>query len=343
MSSDDAVERYAKQTRFAPIGERGQARLRSSTVLLVGAGALGSVLAETLVRAGVGRLRLVDRDLVELSNLQRQTLYTEQHATDGEPKAIAAAQRLRAINSGIEVETHVADVTHRNLPALADGADLLLDGTDNFSTRYLLNDYAVANERPWVYAGVVGAEGRVMPIVPGATACLACLLPEPPAAGETETCDSAGVVGPAVNVVGSLAAAEALKLLVGDEGALAHGLTVIDLWANHYRRLAVPRSSDCRACRRQRFDWLEGRRTAGATILCGQGAVQISPPADAAPLDLPALRKRLATVGEVTGNAFLLRCRQDGHPLTIFADGRVIVGGVETEAEARSVIARCFG
>ncbi|MEO1498688.1 MAG: ThiF family adenylyltransferase [Planctomycetota bacterium] len=335
--------RYAKQVRFTPIGEAGQQRLRDSRVLLVGAGALGSVLAETLVRAGVGGLRLVDRDVVELSNLQRQTLYTEQDAADGEPKAIAAAARLRAINSAVEIEPHVADVTHRNVASLAAGADLLLDGTDNFATRFLLNDQSVASGTPWVYAGVVGAEGRVMPIVPGQTACLACLLPEPPSLGETETCDSAGVIGPAVNVVASLAATEALKLLVGDAESLATGLTVIDLWANRHRRIAVPRTPGCRACGERRFDWLEGRRAADATHLCGQNAVQISPPDGTPPVDLTALRAKLARVGEVSGNAFLLRTTFEDHPLTLFADGRVVVGGVDDPADARSVLARCLG
>lgn len=343
MSSDASFDRYAKQIRFAPLGESGQARLRASGVLIVGVGALGSVISETLTRSGVGRIRLVDRDVVELSNLQRQTLYTERDVHNGLPKAIAAAERLQAVNSQVEIDPHVADLTHQNLRELADGVDLLLDGTDNFATRFLLNDFAQAERKPWVYAGVVGSEGRVMPIVPGRTACLACLLPEPPPPGDTETCDSAGVLGPAVNVVASLAAAEALKLLTGNEDALASGLTVVDLWRNHHRRLSVPPATDCPVCQGRRFDWLEGRRSSAATVLCGQGAVQINAPVDAAPLDLGTLRRRLEPLGEVSGNAFLLRVRYEDHPLTVFTDGRVIVGGVENESEARSVIARCLG
>jgi len=339
----DPLARYAKQTRFAPLGEAGQQRLLRSRVLLVGCGALGSVLAETLVRAGVGRLTIVDRDFLELSNLQRQTLYTEADVAERLPKAVAAAARLRAINSGVAIEPVVADVTAANLSGLAAGHDLVLDGTDNFETRLLVNDHAVRESQPWVYGGVIGAEGRVMPVVPGETACLACLMPEPPAVGETETCDSAGVLGPAVNVVASVQAIEALKLLAGARDALAEGLTVVDLWAGRWRRLAVPRDPACRCCAERRFDWLDGRRGSRAVILCGRGAVQLSPPAGSPPIDLQAMRAKLAPLGEVTGNAYLLRLAYGEHEVTLFADGRAIVGGVEDEAEARSVWARVAG
>ncbi|TWT43315.1 ThiF family adenylyltransferase [Botrimarina hoheduenensis] len=339
----DPPDRYAKQVRYAPIGAAGQQRLQASRVLVVGCGALGSVTAETLVRSGVGHVRLVDRDIVELSNLQRQVLYTEADAAAGSPKAIAAAERLRTINSTITIEPHVADVTHHNLPQLAAGVDLILDGTDNFATRLLLNDYAHATGTPWVYAGVIGAEGRVMPIVPGQTACLACLMPTLPAPGDTPTCDTAGVIGPAVNVVASVAVAEGIKWLVGASAKPLGELTVLDLWAGVWRRLRVPRAADCPVCQQGQYDWLAGRHAATFTLLCGQGAVQISPAADARPPDLAALRQRLEPLGEVSGNAFLLRCRFERWPLTLFADGRVIVGGVETEAEARTVLARCLG
>ena len=312
-------------------------------MLVCGCGALGSVLANTLVRAGVGKITIVDRDFLETSNLQRQVLFQESDVASGLPKAIAAAERLRAINSTIDVTPHVADVTAATLPALAAGHDLILDGTDNFETRLLLNDYAIREGVPWVYGGVIGAEGRVMPIVPGETACLACLVPEPPAAGETPTCDSAGVLGPAVGVVASLQAVEAIKLLVGAPDDLAHGLTVVDLWSGRWRRLEVKPDPDCRCCGERRFDWLEGRRGSQAVVLCGRGAVQISPPAGSPPVDLPAMRAKLAPLGEVSGNDHLLRLRYEGHDVTVFADGRAIVGGVEDEAQARSVWARCVG
>ncbi|TWT97045.1 Molybdopterin-synthase adenylyltransferase [Botrimarina colliarenosi] len=343
MPPKDPYARYAKQTRFAPLGEAGQARLATSSVLLCGCGALGSVIASTLVRAGVGKLTVVDRDFLEVSNLQRQVLFDENDIAEGLPKAVAAANHLRAANSTVEVEPLVADVTAANLPSLAAGCDLLLDGTDNFETRLLLNDYAVREGVPWVYGGVIGAEGRVMPIVPGSSACLACLLPEPPAAGETETCDSAGVLGPAVNVVASLQAMEAIKLLAGAGDAIAHGLTVVDLWAGRWRRLAVPRDPSCRCCGQRQFDWLEGRRGSRAVVLCGRGAVQISPPEGSPPVDLAVMRAKLAPLGVVAGNAHLLRLNYDGHEVTLFADGRAIISGVDDEAAARSVWNRVLG
>lgn len=340
---DAPTTRYAKQTRFAPLGEAGQERLLASSVLSCGCGALGSVIAETLVRAGVGKLTIVDRDFLELSNLQRQTLYTEADVAERLPKAIAAANHLRAINSEIEIVPVVGNLDADTLPGLAGGHELILDGTDNFETRLLLNDYAVRESLPWVYGGVIGAEGRVMPIVPGETACLGCLMPEPPAPGETETCDSAGVLGPAVNVVASLQAMEAIKLLAGARDDLATGLTVVDLWAGRYRRLKVPRDPECRVCCQQQFDWLEGRRGSQAVVLCGRGAVQISPPAGSPPIDLGAMRATLSPLGEVTSNAYLLRLAYEGHEITLFADGRAIIGGVEDESEARSVWAKCVG
>lgn len=341
----DHEDRYAKQTRFAPIGDAGQARLAASRVLLCGCGALGSVIANTLVRAGVGRLTIVDRDFVELSNLQRQVLFNEQDAEERLPKAIAAARRLATVNSTVEVEPQVADLTPDTLPRLAEGHDLLVDGTDNFETRLLVNDYAVREGVPWVYGGVIGAEGRVMPITPGrdGSACLACLIDEPPAPGETPTCNSAGVLGPAVGVVASLQALEAIKLLVGADDAVAHGLTVVDLWNGRWRRLTVPRDPACRACGKRRFDWLEGRRGSQAVVLCGRGAVQISPPAGSPPVDLSSMRAKLAPLSEVTGNEYLLRVRYQGHDITLFADGRAILSGVEDEAEARTLWAKCLG
>ena len=259
------------------------------------------------------------------------------------PKAIAAAERLHAINSTVEITPIVADITSANLPELAAGHDLLLDGTDNFETRLLLNDYAVRESVPWVYGGVIGAEGRVMPIVPGRTACLSCLMPEPPAPGQTETCDSAGVLGPAVSVVASLQAMEALKLLAGADDALATGLTVVDLWSGRWRRLEVARDLDCSVCGQRRFDWLAGRRGSRAVMLCGRGSVQLSPPEGSPAIDLQAMRAKLAPLGEVTGNAYLLRLVYEGHDVTLFADGRAIVAGVEDEAEARTVWAKCIG
>ncbi len=360
------LARYAKQTRYAPLGEAGQRQLMASRVLVVGCGALGSVLAETLVRAGVGSgeprasatggpsvrpfappvVRLVDRDFLELSNLPRQALYNEEQATAGLPKAIAAADSLRQINSATHLEPVIAHVSHSNLAELADGVDLIVDGTDNFETRLLLNDYAVKHRVPWVYGGVIGAEGRVMPVLPGETACLACLVPEPPTAGQMPTCDSAGVLGAAVNVIASIQSLEAIKLLSGNRDAMATGLTVVDLWSGRWHRLSVPVDPHCRCCGEANYEWLDGRRGSQAVVLCGRGAVQFTPEGST-PVDLPAMRAKLAPLGEVTANLFLLRLRlseaNGGHGVTLFADGRAIISGVEDEAQARTVWNRYIG
>lgn len=353
---DADLARYAKQVRYAPLGKEGQRRLMAGRVLVVGCGALGSVIAETLVRAGVGSaqdglVRLVDRDFLEHSNLPRQVLYTEEQADAGLPKAIAAADRLRQINSATHLEPIIADVSHRNMTELAEGVDLIVDGTDNFETRLLVNDYAVKHRVPWVYGGVIGAEGRVMPVVPSTgpseTACLACLVPEPPAAGEMPTCDSAGVLGAAVNVIASLQSLEAIKLLSGAHDAVNTGLTVVDLWSGRWRRLDVPRDSDCRCCGQADYEWLDGRRGSQTVVLCGRGAVQLTPPEGSGPIDLPAMRAKLAPLGTLTGNPFLVRLRlseaNGGHEITLFADGRAIISGVDDEAQARTIWNRYIG
>lgn len=346
-SSSEDLSRYSKQTRFAPFGKRGQRRLLDSKILICGCGALGSVIANTLVRAGVGHVRLVDRDFLERSNLQRQVLYSEQDITDGLPKAIAAARRLSQINSEVVIEPIVADVTYRNLDELAEGVDLILDGTDNFETRLLLNDYAIKNMVPWIFGGVIGGEGQVMPILPGKTACLACLVPEPPLPGETPTCDTAGVLGAAVNVIASIESLEAMKLLARLEEEICTGLTVMDLWNGRSRRLAIKPSSDCRACGQHDYAWLEGRRASETVVLCDKGAVQIRPPEGAGRVDLDAMRAMLSSTadveGEVTGNQFLIQFTFEGHEVTLFADGRAILGGTKDESEARGLLARCLG
>ncbi|TWT87373.1 Molybdopterin-synthase adenylyltransferase [Pseudobythopirellula maris] len=339
------MSRYSRQTRFAPIGDDGQRRLSEATALVAGCGALGTHLAEALVRAGVGRVRLVDRDYVELSNLQRQALFDEADVAAGLPKAVAAAAKLRRINSEVTVEPVVADVTHRNIAELAEGAGVVVDGADNFELRLLVNDYCVKHALPWVYGGVIGAEGQTMPVLPGETACLACIAPEPPPVEATPTCDSAGVLGPAVSLVASLQAVEALKILSGNLEAVSRKLTVVDLWSNRIRQLAVDAlrdSGDCPACGRGEFPWLEGRRGAEPVVLCGRNAVQLSPPSDAG-IDLVAMQAKLAPLGQVTANPYLLRLEIEGYQITLFADGRAIVAGVEDPAEARSVLARTVG
>ncbi|MEM8864157.1 MAG: ThiF family adenylyltransferase [Planctomycetota bacterium] len=337
--------RYSRQERFAPLGVEGQRKLRQGSVLIVGCGALGSVSANTLVRAGVGLVRIVDRDFLELSNLQRQVLFDEQDVARGLPKAIVAADKLTAINSDVTVEPVVADLTHANISELANGVEVIVDGTDNFETRLLLNDYAVSTGRPWIYGGCLGAEGQVMPILPGETACLTCLMPQPPSPGSTPTCDSAGILGPAVNLVASMQATEAIKLLSGKKEAVSRHLIVIDLWQNRIRQLdlsSLHAPGSCRTCHQRHFPWLEGRLGSEASVLCGRNSVQIRP-AEASKIVLEDLAARVAQLGEVTSNPFLVRLSVDDFQITVFADGRAIVGGTEDAAIARSLLAKYIG
>ncbi len=337
--------RYDRQARFAPLGVDGQRRLGEGRVLVCGCGALGSVVAEILVRAGVGFVRVVDRDFLELNNLQRQVLYDEQDVADGLPKAIAAAAKLRRINSSVSAEPVVADVTYRNIAALAGDVDVIVDGTDNFATRMLINEYAVQQGKPWVYGGCIGAEGQTMTILPGETACLACLMPDVPPPGTTPTCDTAGVLGSIVGVVASIEAVEALKLLSGHREAVNRRLTIVDLWENEVRRVDLARlreSGDCRVCGQREFAWLSGEKGGGQAVLCGRNAVQIGA-GEGSSVSLEELAARLAGVGRVERNAFLLRLAVDGYVLTVFPDGRTIVGGTDDVATARTVHARYVG
>ncbi|NOZ41467.1 MAG: thiazole biosynthesis adenylyltransferase ThiF [Planctomycetes bacterium] len=338
------LDRYRRQLRYAPLGEKGQRRLLQARVLVVGSGALGCVVADTLVRAGVGFVRLVDRDFVEVDNLHRQVLFDEADAEAQLPKAIAAARRLARINSTIEIDPIVADLNATNIRQLADDVELIVDGTDNFETRYLLNDYAVANKKPWIFGGCVGAEGQTLAIVPGETPCLSCIMPEPPPAAAQPTCETAGVLGPIVNVIASLQAMEALKLLSGNREQLNPAMTFVDLWNNQIRSIGVSasRSDDCPTCGQRDFAWLEGRRGSAITRLCGRNSVQIAPTTPE-PVDLPALAQRLSAVGKVTTNSFLLRLKVDNYLLTLFADGRTIVGGTDDPAVARTVLAKYIG
>ncbi len=337
--------RYDRQARFAPFGEAGQRRLADSKALVCGCGALGSVVAETLVRAGVGLVRIVDRDFLELNNLQRQVLYDEEDVAGGLPKAIAAANKLRRINSQIEIEPVVADVTFRNIAQLAGDVDVIVDGTDNFAVRFLVNDFAVKHGKPWVYGGAIGAEGQTMTILPGDSACLACLMADAPPPGTTPSCDTAGILAPIVGVIASIEAAEALKILSGHRDAISRRLTIVDLWENQIRQVDVSRlrdSGDCRVCRHGEYAWLSGERGDSSAVLCGRNAVQLSPPHRTS-VSLEDLAARLAGIGRVERNAFLLRLTVDGYVLTVFPDGRTIVGGTNDIAAARTVHARYIG
>jgi adenylyltransferase/sulfurtransferase len=338
------LDRYARQVRYRPLGEEGQRRLAHGRAVVCGCGALGSMLANTLVRAGVGAVRIIDRDFVELSNLHRQVLFDEQDAAAGLPKAAAAAEKLRKINSSVAVESVVADLTPANIEEFCRDADVLVDGTDNFETRFLINDAAVSLGLAWVYGGCVGAEGQTMTILPGETACLRCLIHDCPPPGAVPTCDTAGILGPIVGLIASIEAMEALKILSGHRAAVSRSLTVIDLWQNQSRQInlgSLKEQVDCPCCKRREFSWLSGKQGSRSAVLCGRNAVQLSPPAGAVSLD--DLAAKLQGIGPLTRNPFLLRLKVEGYELTVFADGRAIVGGTSDPAAARSVYAKYIG
>ncbi len=335
----DIPPRYSRQLLFDGLGGEGQARLMASRAVLVGCGALGTIQASFLVRAGVGTLRIIDRDFVEESNLQRQILYDEEDVRAALPKAAAAERKLRAINSLVTVEGLVEDLTPDNAGRLLGGFDLILDATDNFDTRLLINDYAVKTATPWIYGGCVSSYGQTFTVLPGQTACFQCLFGTP-VGGLAPSCDTAGVIGPAVGVVASLQAAEALKILSGRRERVSRRLTFVDVWGNLLDSFELPpRDPECPCCGRRDFHWLEGRRGTDALTLCGRDSVQVSR-REGPPLDLEALARRLAPLGTVERNRFLLRASIGAHRLTVFADGRAIIGGTSDPALARSLYTR---
>jgi molybdopterin/thiamine biosynthesis adenylyltransferase len=292
----------------------------------------------------VGSVRIVDRDFVETNNLQRQTLFDEKDVARGLPKAIAAAEKLRVANSQVEVEPIVADVDHTNIEELVDGVDVIVDGTDNFETRFLVNDAAVRHEIPWVYGGCLGAEGQTMTILPHETACLRCLIEECPPPGSTPTCDVAGILFPAVGVIASIEAIEAIKILSGNRQAVSRSLTVVELWDNQIRQVDISSlrdQVDCPACKHGQFPWLAGREGSHTAILCGRNAVQLTH--TGVSLSLDELARRLQGVGQVTCNAYLLRLKVEEYELTVFADGRAIISGTDDVAAAKTVYAKYIG
>ncbi|MGH9903562.1 MAG: ThiF family adenylyltransferase [Pyrinomonadaceae bacterium] len=336
-------ERYSRQILFEGIGEEGQRRIRAARVLVVGCGALGSAQVEALARAGVGRLRIVDRDFVEESNLQRQTMFTERDARERLPKAVAAARRVTEINSEVGAEAEVADVSGANVERLVEGCDVVLDGTDNFSTRYLLNDACVKHGVSWVYGAAVGSYGVTMTVRPRLTPCLRCVFPEAPAAGTAPTCDTAGIIMPIISIVAAVQVSEALKLLTGQFGSLHNSLMQFDVWRNEWRRLGLgERAPDCPTCVLGSYATLEPEAGDFLTVLCGRNAVQVAP-RHATRLDLRALAERLRASGEVSLNPYLLRLRAGDYELTVFEDARAIVRGTDDTATARSLYARYVG
>jgi molybdopterin/thiamine biosynthesis adenylyltransferase len=333
-------DRYSRQMLFRGIGAEGQRRLAASRVVIVGCGATGSVLASLLARAGVGTLRIIDRDYVEPSNLQRQSLFDESDAAESLPKAIAAARKIASFNSHIVVEPQVADLTPSNINSLLARTQLILDGTDNFETRYLINDFAVKNSLPWIYTAAVGSYGVTLNVLPGQTACLACVFPQPPQ-GAIETCETSGILNSAVNLAASIAATEALKFLVGASQHLRRTLLSFDVWRNDRAEITAgqPRPG-CPTCVQHRYPYLSGEGRPHIT-LCGRNSVQIHE--RSRPLNLAEMGERLRPHGTVRHSDFVLKFWREPYELTLFPDGRAIIKGTTDPAVARSLYARFIG
>ena len=359
MSHD--LARYQRQMLLPGFGEAGQQRLTESTALLLGCGALGSVAAEMLARAGVGHLAIVDRDFVELSNLQRQVLFDEDDASAAMPKAEAAKRKLARINSAVEVTAIVDDINHSNIARYAAGADVLVDGVDNLETRYLANDYAVQTGTPFVYGAAVGTIGMAFTVLPrlpggaawetedggGATPCFRCLFETAPPPGTTASCETAGVVASATGIVANFQVTQALKILTGNFATVARTLLNLDLWNNEVLQLDVSLNRDCPCCGQRRFDFLDGKAGSSSTTLCGRNAVQLRRREQAGDVDLAAVAARLSTAKDVTVNEFMLRARitegDQSFELTLFPDGRAIIKGTDDVAAARSIYAKYIG
>lgn len=336
-------ERYSRQILFNGIGPGGQRRLRQSRVLIVGCGALGSAQAESLARAGVGRIRIADRDYVEASNLQRQTMFTERDASDRIPKAVAAANHIGELNEEIAVESEIVDVNHSNIERLIKDCDVVLDGTDNFASRYLINDACVKHDVNWIYGAAVGSYGVTMTVRPHQTPCLRCIFEEAPPAASAPTCDTAGVIMPIISVVAAVQVAEALKLLTGQDESLHGALMHFDVWQNEWRKInpGAP-SPDCPTCGLANFATLDAAAGDFAAVLCGRNAVQISP-AESTRIDFEQLAKRLRVTGEVKFNDYLLRFRTGDFEVTVFQDARSIIRGTSEIKTARSLYAKYIG
>jgi adenylyltransferase/sulfurtransferase len=337
------TERYSRQILFNGIGVEGQSRLRESRAIIIGCGALGTAQAESLARAGVGTLRIVDRDFVETSNLQRQTMFTERDAAERLPKAIAAANHIHEINSEIQLEPEIVDVNHTNIERLIRGGDVVLDGTDNFATRYLINEACVKHKVNWIYGAAVGSYGVTMTIRPQSTACLRCIFEAAPPVASAPTCETAGVIMPIISIVAAVQVSEALKLLTGQLHQLHNSLMQFDVWRNEWRKINQGSPwRDCSTCVRREFQTLAATSGEFAAVLCGRNAVQISP-MQPTQINFSALAKRLGASGEVKFNNYLLRFRAGDYEMTIFQDARSIIRGTDQITTARSLYAKYIG
>lgn len=337
------IDRYARQRIFYGIGDEGQKKLGESYAVVMGCGALGSSIATCLVRVGVGKVRLVDRDFIEYHNLHRQMLYDEDDIKEQLPKAIAAARHLRRVNSAVEIEGIVSDINNANIEKLVAGADVILDGLDNYETRYLINDVALKRKIPWIYGGAIASAGMTMNIIPGETPCFRCVMPSPPPLSRMQTCDTIGVLNSVPFIIGSLQAAEAVKLLVGARDKLNRDLVSIDVWENVFHRTAVNKANrpGCPACS-GRYEYLEAEYGTRTTVLCGHESVQVYNPRSEG-ISLAGLAERLKTAGEVNYNDFMLRFFVEGREIVVFPDARAIIKDTRDEALARGLYAKYIG
>jgi adenylyltransferase/sulfurtransferase len=346
MSKDPTLERYSRQMRFGGIGEKGQKKLRDSRVTLCGCGALGTVLANHLVRGGVGHVRIIDRDFIETHNLQRQVLFDENDVAANIPKAEAAARKLRAVNSAVTVEGVVADIDRTNILELSRDADVILDGTDNLEIRYLINDVAVKLGKPWVYGGSIGSHGQTMTILPNQTPCLRCVFEAAPNPGEVGTCETAGVLSPIVSIIASFQAAEAFKILTGQLDTVNRELLYIDCWDNTTRRIKIAKllgKVDCPCCQHKKFLWLEGDMGSQTTSLCGRNAVQVSMRSPSK-LNFEEMSTHLKQMGgKVNFNRFMLKFEVETYEFTVFPDGRAIIKGTDDTEKARVLYSKYVG
>jgi len=339
------ISRYHRQYLFHKIKEDGQKKISSSRVTVIGCGALGTVLVNTLARAGVGFLRIVDRDFIELNNLQRQVLFDEDDIKENLPKAVAAERKARKINSQIKVEAIVSDVNFTNVENFIKDVDLVIDGTDNFETRFLLNDACVKHNKPWIYGAVIGSHGLTMTIIPNETPCLRCVFESAPPPELTPTCDTAGIIAPASMVIASLEATEAIKFLSGNKQDLNKSLYSIDVWTHetkNFKLEGLREATDCPTCKKHNYEFLTGDSSAKTTSLCGRNAVQITRP-DKIKLDFNELASRFNKVGEVKFNPFMFQAKVDSYEFTIFPDGRAIIKGTNDPSQAKTIYAKYIG
>lgn len=337
--------RYARQILFYGIGETGQNTIREKSAAIVGCGALGCTSANLLVRSGLGYLKIIDRDFIEESNLQRQSLFDEEDISKNLPKAIAAQRKLEKINPHVKIKAFVTDLNPSNINNTLRDADVIIDGTDNFETRFLLNDFCVKNCIPWIYGACIGSIGMTMNIIPSKTPCLRCVLEDIPLFGTTETCDTAGIIAPIASMIASIQVAEALKILTGNFDALSKGLLKIDLWRNEIKRMYlddIKAKSDCITCKQQNYEFLTKDRYSLTTSLCGRNAVQILQ-REMANIDFTKLAERLNKVGEVSFNNFILRLKIDKYEMAVFPDGRSIVSGTNDVSVAKGLYAKYIG